>query len=429
MANMSYVRFENTYNDLQDCYEAIVNEEELSESEEDYKQKLIKLCKKIISEVNDERTISGSERKNNANYSVELPIIRDLSIQHFGKNITNEGFNEIFEVAIKRNSSLTTLATGIQDNVYALLTKLGEAALELKNAKNEKFVVVKTEKNGEEVPYTKPLEKKMAQETAQFFQKKFGGQFIVKEYQFVVPRYEKGEKFVNDEGRTVEITEVKEREGSEKKYQEIHATRYDSKGKFFGNFLEDAENFTHKLENNSYRKQRKGNTNASSEQQGLKEEAIELAKKLGDDTLVEYLKKAPLKAITARIDALRGEASYIRTEVEKPAERLGLDNDFHKMFLSDKGFRILYDSASTNLMSWNKAKKIKVDWEELKNFLDQMPVVDMKKYGKGFTPNDDLPKELQGKMFILKNGGKIYFVDTQGHKYSRYVAELLNYKV
>ena len=48
MSNMSYCRFKNTYNDLQDCYEIIANSNEpLSISEEKYKQKLLKLCKDI----------------------------------------------------------------------------------------------------------------------------------------------------------------------------------------------------------------------------------------------------------------------------------------------------------------------------------------------------------------------------------------------
>lgn len=52
MGNMSYCRFENTYHDLQDCYEAIMEEEELSERETKYKDRLINLCSKIA-ECND----------------------------------------------------------------------------------------------------------------------------------------------------------------------------------------------------------------------------------------------------------------------------------------------------------------------------------------------------------------------------------------
>lgn len=52
MANMSYCRFENTYNDLKDCYQNI--DDELSESEENYRKKLIKLCKEIAEYCEDE---------------------------------------------------------------------------------------------------------------------------------------------------------------------------------------------------------------------------------------------------------------------------------------------------------------------------------------------------------------------------------------
>jgi hypothetical protein len=52
MPNMSYCRFQNTYRDLDDCYEAIINyeegKEELSEEEQAYKNKLIELCKEIV---------------------------------------------------------------------------------------------------------------------------------------------------------------------------------------------------------------------------------------------------------------------------------------------------------------------------------------------------------------------------------------------
>lgn len=54
MANMSYCRFENTYNDLKDCYLNIDNE--LSESEENYRKKLIKLCKEIAEYCESEST-------------------------------------------------------------------------------------------------------------------------------------------------------------------------------------------------------------------------------------------------------------------------------------------------------------------------------------------------------------------------------------
>lgn len=48
MANMSYCRFENTYNDLCDCYQEMDDENSLSESEKKYRKKLISLCEKVV---------------------------------------------------------------------------------------------------------------------------------------------------------------------------------------------------------------------------------------------------------------------------------------------------------------------------------------------------------------------------------------------
>lgn len=56
MGNMSYCRFENTYSDLQDCYDALGEKslDELSESEKKYAQRLIKMCKDIAADFGDE---------------------------------------------------------------------------------------------------------------------------------------------------------------------------------------------------------------------------------------------------------------------------------------------------------------------------------------------------------------------------------------
>ena len=48
MANMSYCRFENTYNDLNDCYEAMNEHEDLSESEIKHLKWMIEMCQNIV---------------------------------------------------------------------------------------------------------------------------------------------------------------------------------------------------------------------------------------------------------------------------------------------------------------------------------------------------------------------------------------------
>jgi hypothetical protein len=51
MSNMSYCRFRNTLNDLDDCYEALCDEEELDdEDEKRARKKLIQLCQTIADE-------------------------------------------------------------------------------------------------------------------------------------------------------------------------------------------------------------------------------------------------------------------------------------------------------------------------------------------------------------------------------------------
>ena len=55
MGNMSHCKFENTYNNLQDCYKVIANDKELlSKSEEKYKQKLVQLCCDIAADFIEE---------------------------------------------------------------------------------------------------------------------------------------------------------------------------------------------------------------------------------------------------------------------------------------------------------------------------------------------------------------------------------------
>jgi len=60
MANMSYCRFENTYHDLKDCYEALNEadsleslEQTVNEYEKKFIQKLVELCKDIVDEFGD----------------------------------------------------------------------------------------------------------------------------------------------------------------------------------------------------------------------------------------------------------------------------------------------------------------------------------------------------------------------------------------
>jgi len=53
MGNMGYVRFTNTLQDLRDCFEHLYDDD-LSPEEERARQRLIKLCRTIADEAEDE---------------------------------------------------------------------------------------------------------------------------------------------------------------------------------------------------------------------------------------------------------------------------------------------------------------------------------------------------------------------------------------
>jgi hypothetical protein len=54
MSNMSYCRFENTLNDLKDCFNHIDNVDNLSESEKRARERLIRICLDIANDYGDE---------------------------------------------------------------------------------------------------------------------------------------------------------------------------------------------------------------------------------------------------------------------------------------------------------------------------------------------------------------------------------------
>ena len=48
MSNMSYCRFENTYKDLQDCFNNFDDDEDLSKREASFRIRLFQLCQDIV---------------------------------------------------------------------------------------------------------------------------------------------------------------------------------------------------------------------------------------------------------------------------------------------------------------------------------------------------------------------------------------------
>jgi hypothetical protein len=59
MANMGYCRFENTYSDMMDCYYNINNN--LSEREHKYREKILELCEQMISEFDENNLVDEEE--------------------------------------------------------------------------------------------------------------------------------------------------------------------------------------------------------------------------------------------------------------------------------------------------------------------------------------------------------------------------------
>lgn len=59
MGNMSYCRFENTLRDLRDCYKDLSETDfyELSETEQEARNKLVALCKEISEQFEEEEMI------------------------------------------------------------------------------------------------------------------------------------------------------------------------------------------------------------------------------------------------------------------------------------------------------------------------------------------------------------------------------------
>jgi hypothetical protein len=61
---MSYCRFQNTYNDLYDCYNNI--NEQLSDREHEYRQRLVAMCQSIIDEYDESCQVEDDDYEEEA---------------------------------------------------------------------------------------------------------------------------------------------------------------------------------------------------------------------------------------------------------------------------------------------------------------------------------------------------------------------------
>ena len=59
--NMSYCRFENTFRDLEDCVDALVSIEDISEREENFAHRMRNLCEEYIEAYEEWKSDRGED--------------------------------------------------------------------------------------------------------------------------------------------------------------------------------------------------------------------------------------------------------------------------------------------------------------------------------------------------------------------------------
>ncbi|MBI3501911.1 MAG: hypothetical protein HY063_08960 [Bacteroidetes bacterium] len=164
---------------------------------------------------------------------------------------------------------------------------------------------------------TNPVDYDTAFEMRKEFQKKFGG-----EHQIIdaIP-YEKGDSFSNGAER-IEITKVAVTKLKGDWIWEIVFSRHESNGKWMGTYTMEVEEFKEILAERKFEREEEKNSPAEEKEKSpiakLRQEAIDLARKLGDEKLVEYLKETPMRNIHRRISALREEVEKMQRKPVKP---------------------------------------------------------------------------------------------------------------
>lgn len=101
----------------------------------------------------------------------------------------------------------------------------------------------------------------------------------------------------------------------------------------------------------------------------------------------------------------------------------------HSKLMNKKRFEILIDNATPKADRWEKITALDIAkfGTAMSDFLDTLPLITQEEFPDYISPAQDLPVELQGKMFLIQRNEKIYFLDTQGYKYGRYFLECKNY--
>jgi hypothetical protein len=75
--NMSYCRFENTLRDMQDCYWALNEFDDLSASEREARSRMLKLCQEMLNEAMDEPEEVDEQEEHDA----KIASLQDLKLQ------------------------------------------------------------------------------------------------------------------------------------------------------------------------------------------------------------------------------------------------------------------------------------------------------------------------------------------------------------
>lgn len=269
-------------------------------------------------------------------YSDELSALKELHEDNIGRKFTDEQFNKIFETALKTQADLYEHATEFTDNMMGLLMTLDDATNEwqakLPNKKslNNPFSEIQKiisdlrkvidfyannkNANWSTVGTLANIHGELGESLYENYDKHTGYSKSVEEG---IKRHSTAAKNLLEQA-----SEEVENMDAEKHLPDLLRWK-----KFFEELLEGFPWAIMQI-----RDKESSETEHTSSPNSLREEAIELAKKLGDDELEKYLETASLKSIQRRIQALR-------EEVELVINQKGRNESLKKIFVKGNVFK------------------------------------------------------------------------------------------
>lgn len=246
------------------------------------------------------------KEKKEVDYSDEFSTLKELHEENIARKFSDEQFNEIFKIAKTSVPTLAVLADRFQNDMMGLLMTLDEATskweevLVLPNAKGNLKGEVKKQISDLEkiIAYFSSKEKpnwgdvgSLANIHESLGRKIYG---IYNKHAGYSTTIEAGLKR-HSEASLELLSQISYDVEKHEKYDLLQWKI------FFSELLEGFQGILHLT--NSEEK--------TTSEKDLRDEAIVLAKKIGDGGLVKYLKKASLKNIQRRISALREEAEIL----------------------------------------------------------------------------------------------------------------------